>query len=471
MKKRPIARMALASAAALLGLMIGPVLTASGASAAPLGGGGGGYTCTGGNIPPGSYKSVLITGVCFTPVGTIKVRGDLTIAPGALLDAVTPGDPPKPATPVVPATVLIRGNVFVGKNAVLALGCSPNISCGTPHPGISFDRVGGNITALGSQAVVIHSATIGGSVTVLGGGGGAAGGANSGKCFTAPPPAPWSEAPGLAAGGPQYTDLEESSVGGNLTIAGQQTCWLGSFRNLVRGSLTYAGNVTSDPDGMEINNNLLGGNIICLHNNPAVQYGDAASAPNLVGGFAFGECGFGVLKPNPAPSPGPPPVSAGPLVHISVSLRSLQTYHGTLTVTHVASLPTVTTTSGYKITADLNDFTLAGAGLKGSGTIGPMGPTGPGAALLATVYPDGSRSFIAYVTCNPDQCRLGRTRGTTMIRFYGTTTPRGLTYGTFLVVAGGAQARGLATLAGWGTFTSAGQPAGTWRLVEHLRIT
>ncbi|MBV9207297.1 MAG: hypothetical protein JO037_18285 [Actinobacteria bacterium] len=475
MKKIPVPRMALGAAAALLGLVIAPVLTASGASAAPAGGGGGGYTCTGGNVPAGTYKSLLITGVCFAPAGTIVVRGNVTIAPGALLDAVTPGDPP--GHPVVPATVLIRGDVFVGKNAVLALGCSPNISCSNP-PGISFDRVGGNITALGSEAVVIHSATIGGNVTVLGGGGGVVGGPNSGGCFspTAPIPAPWSEAPGLVGSPPnttpQYTDVEESSIGGNLTVAGQGTCWLGSFRNQVRGSLTFAGNVTSDPDGMEINNNLLGGNIVCLRNNPAVQYGDAGSAPNLVGGFAVGECGFGVVKPNPAPSPGPPPVPAGPLVHISVSQRSLNTYAGTFTATHVASLPPVTTVSGYKITADLYNFTLAGGGLTGTGTeSSPPNPQGPGAALLATVYPDGSRSFIAYVTCNPDQCRLGKTRGTTMIRFYGTTTPRGLTYGTFLVVAGGAQAGGLAKLAGWGTFTSAGQPAGTWRLVEHLRIT
>jgi len=83
--------MALGAAAALLGLMIAPVLTASAASAAPLDGGGT-YTCTGGNVPSGTYNSILVTGVCFAPVGTITVRGNLTIAPGALLDAVTPGD-------------------------------------------------------------------------------------------------------------------------------------------------------------------------------------------------------------------------------------------------------------------------------------------------------------------------------------------------------------------------------------------
>jgi hypothetical protein len=462
MKKRPISHVAIGAAAALLGLMIAPVLTASAASAAPLGGGGGGsYVCPGGNVPPGTYSSILITGVCFAPAGTIVVRGNLTIAPNALLDAVTPGDPP--ASPVVPATVLIGGNVSVGRNGVLALGCSPNISCGSP-PGISFDRVGGNLTAINSEAVVVHSATIGGNVTVLGGGGGAGGA--SGGCFspTAAIPAPWSEAPGLVAGGPQYTDFEDTSIGGNLTIVGQQTCWMGSLRNQVRGSLTYASDVTSDPDGMEINNNLMGGNMTCLKNDPAVQYGDSGAAPNLVGGLGIGECGLNVTLPNTGTSE-----QVTVLEHISVSLRSLKTYFGTHAATFVTQAESVKTTSGYTITAVLNDFTLKGTGLTGSGQATPSTlPAPSGDAVLSTVHPDGSSSFIAYDSC--DKCSFGGQTGTTTLRFFGTTTANGLTFGTFLVTGGGTGI-GLPTLAGWGTFSSAGQPAGTWRLVEHLRNT
>jgi hypothetical protein len=469
MKKRPFSRLALGAAAALLGLVIAPVVTASAASAAPGWGGGGTYTCARGNIHPGTYKSILVTGVCYMPAGTIVVLGDLTIAPKALLDAVTPGDPPK--HPVVPATVLIGGNVFVGKGAVLVLGCSPNISCSSP-PGISFDRVGGNLTALGSLAVVIHSATIGGHVTVLGGGGGAAGGANSGGCFNTakfPIPAPWSKDAALSnpkTGSPQYTDFEDSSVGGNLTVAGVQTCWLGSLRNRVGGSVLASRNVTSDPDGMEITNNLMGGNITCLNNDPAVQFGDSAAAPNLVGGSASGQCGFSVVKPNPAASPGPPPTKAGPLVHVSVSTSSLTTYSGRHAATHVTSLPSVTTTSGYTITGNLNDFTLSGDGLTGSGKVNvKLLPQPSGDAVLSTVYPDGSSSFIAYDTCS---CRFGGHTGTVLIRFYGTTTASGFAHGTFLVTSGGAANGGLADLAGWGRFSSAGH--GTWRLVEHLTI-
>ena len=470
MKTRMLTRTALSATAALLALMIAPVLTASAASASPAGGGA--YVCTGGKIAPGSYRSIIVTGICYMPKGTIRVRGNLTVAPGALLDAVTPGDPPR--HPVVPATVRIGGNVFVGKGAVLVLGCSPNVSCASP-PGISFDRIGGNLTALGSLGVVFQSVTIGGNATVLGGGGGAAGGANSGGCFNTkqfPIPAPWSEDAALSnpkTGSPQYTDFEENSIGGNLTVTGQQTCWLGSLRNQVRGSLTYANNVTSDPDGMEINNNLMGGNMTCLNNDPAVQYGDTLAAPNLVGGFAFGQCGFGVLKPNPAPSPGPPPVSAGPLEHISVSTGSLKTYFGYHFATHVTSLPPVTTVSGYTITANLNNFVLTGNGLRGSGTFNPKAMPGQsGDQVLSTVYPNGSKSFIAYDTCN---CRFRGRHGTVMIRFYGTTSANGFTYGTFLVVSGGAGHGRLSSLAGWGTFSSAGNWSRTWRLVEHLRIT
>jgi hypothetical protein len=459
MKKRPIVRIALGAAAVLLGLVIAPALAASAASAAPLGGGST-YVCAGGNVPPGTYSSMLITGVCFAPAGTIVIRGNLAIARNALLDAVTPGDPPK--HPVVPATVLIGGNVTVGQNAVLALGCSPNISCGSP-PGISFDRVAGNLTAINSLAVVVHSATIGGSVTVLGGGGGAAGGANSGACFVAPIPAPWSEAPGLVAGGPQYTDFEDSSIGGNLTVIGVQTCWLGSLRNHVGASMTYRNNVTSDPDGMEINNNLMGANMVCTNNDPAVQYGDSGAAPNLVGGVGIGECGFNVVLRNTGPSD-----KGTAREHITVSVHALNVYFGTHRATVVAALPPVKTESGYTITAVLNDFTLTGHGLTGSGTVNLHKPAGStGEAVLSTVFRPGSASFIAYDNCN--KCRFGGQTGSTTLRFYGTTSG-GVTFGTFLVVAGGTGV-GLPTLAGWGTFSSAGQPAGTWGLVEYLANT
>src|SRR5271170_3616487 len=111
---------------------------------------------------------------------------------------------------------------------------------------------------------------------------------------------PWSEDPNLDQT-PVYNDFEDASIGGNLTVTGLTSCWLGSLRDLVRGNETFVGNTMGDPDALEIANNLVSGSMICLKNTPAVQFGDSGAAPNLVGAFAIGECGFNVVLPNPAP--------------------------------------------------------------------------------------------------------------------------------------------------------------------------
>ncbi|HLN06677.1 MAG TPA: hypothetical protein VK217_10395, partial [Acidimicrobiales bacterium] len=83
----------------------GVLATTSAASAAPAGHWyGQTYNCTGGNVPPGVYKSMIITGVCYMPAGNVVVRGNLTVAPGALLDNGSPGDP-STGTPVVSAVL------------------------------------------------------------------------------------------------------------------------------------------------------------------------------------------------------------------------------------------------------------------------------------------------------------------------------------------------------------------------------
>jgi hypothetical protein len=52
----------------------------------------------------------------------------------------------------------------------------------------------------------------------------------------------------------------------------------------------------------------------------------------------------------------------------------------------------------------------------------------------------------------------------------GRTSAGGVTRGTFLITSGGAVNGALANLAGYVTFSSTGQPAGTLRLVEHLTL-
>jgi hypothetical protein len=473
MSLRTVVRLSMLSAAALLGVMAVPAAVASatpstGSKASP-------YVCTGGNVPPGTYKSMVVTGICTMNTGNVVIRGNLTIASGALLDAVTPGDPAATATttPTVPAVVTVGGNVRVGHGAVLLLGCSPNISCGPPSPGITYDRVGGSLTAFGAQGVVVHSASIGGSVSVVGGGGGSA--ADTCAAQTAGQPVvadlePWSQDPALDFT-PVYTDFEDVSVGGSLTIAGLNSCWLGSLRDQVRGNVTVAGNKMGDPDAMEVDNNLIKGNIACFNNVPAVQFGDGNSAANLVGGRASGECAFRVILPNPAPEAIASGGAPGPSVpeHISVRLQSLKTYFGTDTETQVGSLPTVTTSAGDTITADLYNFVLKGHGLTGSGTFSPtIGPGLSGQTVLSTTFPNGFSKFTVYLVCNP--CTFKGQTGSVSLRAYGTTTPKGVSSGTFLVTSGGGTptSGALATVVGWGTFSTFGQPQGTVRLVEHL---
>jgi len=62
------------------------------------------------------------------------------------------------------------------------------------------------------------------------------------------------------------------------------------------------GNKMADPDANEFLANTIRGSIACFANVPAVQYGDSMSSPNKVRGRAFGECAFGVKKPDPAPN-------------------------------------------------------------------------------------------------------------------------------------------------------------------------
>jgi hypothetical protein len=406
------------------------------------------YNCTGGNVKSGTYGSIVITGVCYMRRGTVVVQGDLVVAPGALLDAVTPGDPG--SHPLVPATVLVGGSVFVGAGAVLLLGCSPNISCPT---GVTYDRIGGSLTAFGALAVVVHSTAIGGSLSMFGGGGG------TDTCTSIPPL--WLEDPALANGEgpghpiPVYSDAEDNSVGGNLSFTGLQSCWLGSLRNEVSGSAIFIGNSMGDPDALEINNNLISGSMVCFGNQPAVQYGDGGSAPNMVGGFGIGECGFNVVVPNPAPEAGEGP---GVPEHIAVSTWSLATYSGTHTQTSGKSFVFGKTKSHDKIIGEKNKVVLAGSGLTGAVK----------EKVLVTAFPGGNQSFTAVDKCT---CSFDGQSGTVSLRAYGTTSSTGVTSGTFLVTSGGTGSGGLATLAGYGTFSNAGQPAGTLSLVEHLRIT
>ena len=299
--------------AAVTSLVLGTVVLGAGAAGAAQANGHRSSVCTGTFQSPGvlagKFKGdVVINGVCAVNGGAAVIKGNLILAPGSALNATFAlNDVAKTGT----SSLTVKGDVKVGRGALLAMGCEPNFSTCTDDPNASTggtltgqNKVFGNIRAVQALGVLLHASTIKGSVSVIGGGG----------VESCNPPFP-----GVFADlqSPPFTDAEDNSVGGNLIMTGLHSCWLGALRNSVRGNIFVAGNSMADPDAMEILANHVRGSIACFANSPVVNYGDSGSSPNKVKGNAFGECGFNVLQPNPAPSPGVP---AGPLEPISVKV-------------------------------------------------------------------------------------------------------------------------------------------------------
>lgn len=288
--------------AAITSLVLGTVVMGAGAAGAATAGNDQPSTCTGTLAAPGlltgTYQGdVVATGVCAVYGGAAVIKGNLIVAPGAALVA-TFGLNDITGTGTSGMTVF--GNVEVRSGAVLAMGCEPAFDPCTDGPdGTSQSRVFGNIDGSHALGVIIHASTISGNVSLIGGGGG-------GGAACSPP------YPGIfaAAGTAPFSDSEDSTIGGNLTITGLHTCWLGSLRNSVHGNVLIAGNTMTGPTADVIVNNVVRGSIACFGNSPAVQYGVSVRSPNLVHGYASGECGFNVKKPDP--------FSSGPLEPISV---------------------------------------------------------------------------------------------------------------------------------------------------------
>src|SRR5215471_12217170 len=150
-------------AAGALGV-VAPLLpvAASGASAAT-----GNATCSGGVIAAGTYRSLTVTGFCSADAGPVTVTKNLTLAPGAALNAAFGG-----------SDVNVGGNLTVGSQAILVLGCEPEaFPCfNDPDQTVgtlsTHDHVGGNLTADGALMVLAHNNSVDGNLTQSGGGGG-----------------------------------------------------------------------------------------------------------------------------------------------------------------------------------------------------------------------------------------------------------------------------------------------------------
>jgi hypothetical protein len=205
----------------------------------------------------GSYHNLTITGNAYVADGaTLAVSGNLTIARGGCLDAFSLG------------TVNVGGNILVGKGATLALGCSPGAIGPQPPCGdmTTNDTVGGNIIANQPLTMYLTADTVGGNVISHGGGPG-------------PVLSPYINFP-----------IKENHIRGNLIVQGWQGAWAGALRNNVGGNLIFSKNTTANPDSTEVATNTVRGNLICMGNSPAAQFGDSGGLPNTVGGHKLGQC-------------------------------------------------------------------------------------------------------------------------------------------------------------------------------------
>jgi hypothetical protein len=228
-----------------------------------------GTTCAGGSIPAGTYGSLIVTGFCTVDQGAVKVRHSVLVEPNAGLIAAFGNGP----------QLAVGGSLYVGRNAVLVLGCEPEAFACINDPDQSvgtFSSKGtvyGNLTAIHPLAVIVHNADIGHNLRVHEGGGG----------YNCDPQ-------NALFGSPAYATFEDVSVGGSATIDKMQTCWLGFFRTTVGGSVRYQYNATADPDGNEVETNVVHGNLGCTGDSPDAQVGDSGGLPNIVFGKATREC-------------------------------------------------------------------------------------------------------------------------------------------------------------------------------------
>jgi hypothetical protein len=225
----------------------------------------GDFTCFGGSIAAGTYSHLNIAGSCAINAG-VTVQHDLTVLQGGSLVAA-----------MSTSNVTVDANVDVKAGGVLVLGCEPvAFPCGDNPNAASSAVIDGNLSGENALTVIVHHTTIVGNISLNGGGGGV-------SC-TNPPPAVAAFSPG------PYGDFEDIIIGGSLTITGWHSCWLGFLRDAIVHDVLYAGNMTAGPDGNEIGNNSIGGNINCDGNSPAPQIGDSGAGPSTVFGRAQGQC-------------------------------------------------------------------------------------------------------------------------------------------------------------------------------------
>lgn len=230
---------------------------------------GNAYTCTGGSIPAGTYSWLRVAGFCTVDQGIVKVKHSVTVEENAGLFAAFGGG----------SSLAVRGNLNVQSNGVLVLGCEPEtFTCfNDPDQQVgtlsSKGTVFGSLRATNALAIIVHKSSFGHDVRIIGGGGGV-------NC----------DSQAALQGSPAYLTFEDTSVGHNVTITGWQSCWLGFFRSTVGDSFKLHNSITADPDGNEVQTNVVQDTLNCSGNNPAAQNGDSGGFLNVAFIKATGEC-------------------------------------------------------------------------------------------------------------------------------------------------------------------------------------
>ena len=221
----------------------------------------GAYTCAGGEIPSGHYRSVTVKGFCsVAPGAVIDIVGNVTVRAGAVLDAQS-----------APSTITVGHNVTAAAGSLLGLGCqSPSYTGNSGHEcvadpdGHSTITVKGNVTATHASAVLLNGITVRGNVTLSGGGS----------------DIPWS--------------IKNNMIGRNLTVSGQTTDWLGVLFNHIRGNATLTNITVTDQHpgapGVYVVRNTIGRNLTCTGLTPGVSGGFVPGSVNVVGRHAIGQC-------------------------------------------------------------------------------------------------------------------------------------------------------------------------------------